>query len=93
MPRGKLIAKYKARFREAATKESREDGGAGPPDGGAGPAPVPAPRRPVAPTGSFCAGSRPLSSRRDEMVQYNDYDFRQTYEQVPGGAVPITRSS
>jgi hypothetical protein len=52
MPKNKLVAKYKARFRAQAPKESGEDTGAGS-------APVPAPKRPLTPSGSFRTKRRP----------------------------------
>jgi hypothetical protein len=52
MPKDKLIAKYKAQFRAQPPKESGEDAGAGS-------APVPAPKRPITPSGSFRAERRP----------------------------------
>jgi hypothetical protein len=57
MPKDKLIAKYKAQFhktqfRARAPKESGEDAGAGS-------APVPVPKRPITPSGSFRAERRP----------------------------------
>lgn len=48
MPEGKFIAKYKAQFRAQPPKESGEDAGAGS-------APIPAPKRPISPSGSFRA--------------------------------------
>ena len=52
MPKDKWIAKYKARFRAQPPKQSGDDTGAGS-------APVPAPKRPIIPSGSFRAEKRP----------------------------------
>jgi len=52
MPKDKWIAKYKAQFRVQPPKESGEDAGAGS-------APVPAPKQPITPSGSFRAERRP----------------------------------
>jgi len=46
MPKDKWIAKYKARFQAQPPKQSRDDTGTGS-------VPVPAPKRPVTPSGSF----------------------------------------
>lgn len=52
LPKGKWIAKYEAQFRSEPPKKSGDDAGAGS-------APVPAPKRPVTPIGSFRAERRP----------------------------------
>jgi hypothetical protein len=52
MPKDKWIAKYEARFRAPPPKKSGDDTGEGS-------APVPVPKRPIIPSGSFCAERRP----------------------------------
>jgi hypothetical protein len=52
MPKHKWIAKYEAQFRAQSPKESGDDAGTGS-------APIPAPKRPITPSGSFRAERRP----------------------------------
>jgi hypothetical protein len=52
MPKDKWIAKYKAHFQAQPPKQSGDDTGTGS-------APVPAPKRPITPSGSFRAERRP----------------------------------
>jgi hypothetical protein len=52
MPKHKWIAKYKAQFRAQSPKQSGDDTGADS-------AQVPAPKRPITPSGSFRAERRP----------------------------------
>jgi hypothetical protein len=52
MPKDKWIAKYKAQFRAKLPKESGDDADTGS-------APVPAPKRPITPSGSFRAERGP----------------------------------
>ena len=59
MPKGKFAKKYKAHFRAQSTKEPEEDDGESGEDAGAGSAPIPAPKRPITPSGSFRAEKRP----------------------------------
>jgi hypothetical protein len=52
MPKDKWIAKYEARFQEQPPRQSEGDTGTGA-------APVPAPKRPIGPSGSSRAERRP----------------------------------
>jgi hypothetical protein len=57
MPKDKWIAKYKARFRARPPKQSGDDTDAGS-------APVPAPKRPIIPSGAFPVERRPEENDR-----------------------------
>jgi len=58
MPKGKFIEKYKVQLRAQTPKEPGEDKESGE-DAGAGSAPVPAPKWPITPSGSFHAERLP----------------------------------
>ena len=62
MPKGKFMAKYKAQFRAQVPKQTGEmpkESGEGGDADDLGSAPVPVPKRPITPSGSFRAERRP----------------------------------
>jgi hypothetical protein len=64
MPKDKWLAKYKAQFRTQPPKESGDNTGTGSDDTGTGLAPVPTPKRPTTPSGSFRGEGRPNEDDR-----------------------------